>query len=280
MEEGGSGGAPGAPVVATVKWYDPVKGYGFLAPSDGSRDLFCHVSAVGRAGLLTLADGATVTCEVVQGRQGPQVERIHSVDASTALSGAVGSGRPIYGEHGHGHDERGASPGRRVVASVKWFVAARGFGFLTPDDGSADVFCHVSVVEEAGYGTLAQGASVTCEVVEGRRGPVVSSIVSVDASTATVGAADRAGPGHDRRDGCWGHDGTGSAVEERRGLVKFYSAGKGYGFVVPDDGGQDVFLHASVLNRAGLDALEPGQRVSVMVEHGSRGPQATDVELI
>ncbi|MDE2994067.1 MAG: cold shock domain-containing protein [Chloroflexota bacterium] len=65
MAEGGSGAVPGATVVATVKWYDPVKGYGFLTPADGSHDFFCHVSAVGRAGLLTLAEGATVTCEVV-----------------------------------------------------------------------------------------------------------------------------------------------------------------------------------------------------------------------
>ena len=192
----------------------------------------------------------------------------------------VGSGWPIHEEPGHPHDERSAFPGRRVAATVKWFVPARGFGFLTPDDGSADVFCHLSVVEEAGYGTLARGASVTCEVVEGRKGPVVSSIVSIDASPATVDPAGRAGPGHDRGDRGWGQGGAGSAVEERCGFVKFYNAAKGYGFVVPDGGGRDVFLHASVLNRAGLGTLEPGERVSVMVEHGSRGPQAIDVELI
>ena len=164
-----------------------------------------------------------------------------------------------------------------MVATVKWFVPARGFGFLTPDDGSADVFCHVSVVEEAGYGTLAQGASVTCEVVEGRRGPIVSSIVSVDASTAIREPVSRSGPGHERRDRSRSQDRAGSAVEERHGFVKFYNAVKGYGFVVPDEGGPDVFVHASVLNRSGLAALEPDQRVSVMVEQRERGPQAKDV---
>ena len=72
MQEFDSGPVTGVTVVATVKWYDPVKGYGFLTPADGSRDVFCHVSAVSRAGLLTLGEGATVTCEVVQGRQGPR----------------------------------------------------------------------------------------------------------------------------------------------------------------------------------------------------------------
>lgn len=262
-----------------MKWYDPVKGYGFLTPADGSRDVFCHVSAVGRAGLLTLGEGATVTCEVVQGRQGPQVERIHSVDVSTAFSVPAGRLRPIHGEHGHAYDEHRASPGRRVAATVKWFVAAKGFGFLTPDDGSADVFCHVSVVEEAGCGTLVQGASAICEVVEGRKGPVVSSIVSVDASTAAVNPAGHVEPSHGWERGR-GRDGMDSAVEEHRGFVKFYNTAKGYGFVVLDGGGRDVFLHASVLNQAGLGAVESGQRVSVMVEHGSRGPQATEVEFI
>ena len=277
MAEVGLGSAPGASVVAMVKWYDPVKGYGFLTSVDGSGDLFCHVSALGPAGLLTLAEGATVTCEVMQGRQGPQVGWIYGVDDSTATPVGAASGGTMHGEHGQGNDGRGASPGRRVVATVKWFVPGRGFGFLIPDDGSADVFCHVSVVEEAGYGTLAQGAGVTCEVVEGRRGPIVSSIVSVDASTAMLKPASRAGPGHERRDRSRSQDWAGNAVEERYGFVKFYNAAKGYGFVVPDEGGPDVFVHASVLSRSGLAALEPGQRVSVMVEQGARGPQATDV---
>ena len=50
--------------------------------------------------------------------------------------------------------------------------------------------------------------------------------------------------------------------------------------MVPDDGGRDVFLHGSVLNRAGVATLEPGQPVSVMVEQGARGPQAIDIEPI
>ena len=117
-------------------------------------------------------------------------------------------------------------------------------------------------------------------MTDGQLGPVVSTILAVDAST---GAADPAGsprPGYDRRKRGWGHDGTGGAVEECRGVVKFYNAAKGYGFVVPDDGGRDVFLHGSVLNRAGVATLEPGQPVSVMVEQGARAPQAIDIEPI
>ena len=280
MQEIVSGAAPGAPVIASVKWYDPVKGFGFLAPADGSRDLFCHASAVGRAGWDTLPEGATVTCDVEQGRQGPQVWRIHAVDASTASPVPAGSGGPMREMGGAAAGDRVPASGRRLVASVKWFVPTKGFGFLAPADGSPDVFCHVSVVEGAGYDTLPQGASVACEVVEGRKGPMVSSILAVDASTATADPAGRDEARRGARDRSWGHDDEGELAEERRGCVKFFDAGKGYGFVVPDDDGQDVFLHGSALNRAGLGALEPGQRVSVMVTQGARGPQATDIELI
>ena len=280
MYEDGSGSAPDGTVVASVKWFDPVKGFGFLMPDDGSDDLFCHMSVVSRAGLYTLAEGATVTCEVEQGRQGPQVARIHAVDASTASTGRERIGVPPGGEHGHWRDERQALSGRRVEAVVKWFVPTRGFGFLVPDDGSSDVFCHMSVVRDAGYDTLPQGARVTCEVTEGRRGQVVSSILAVDASTASSDGEVRGEHWPERRDRRWGHDEAAGPIEERLGLVKFYNAAKGYGFVMPDDGGPDVFVHGTVLNRAGLGDLEAGQRVSVMVEQGARGLQARDIQLI
>ena len=264
MQEGGSGSAPSAAVVATVKWFNPVKGFGFLTPADGSPDIFCHVSALSRAGFDTLPEGATVTCEVEQGRQGSQVWQIHAVDTSTASRAR--SGAPSRRDYGHDHGGRGPASGRRVVGTVKWFNPVKGFGFLVPDDGSADVFCHASAVRDAGYDTLAQGATVTCEVVEGRQGPAVSSIVAVDASTAMAEPEGRVGPYRDRRERRWDRDEPAGAVEERSGLVKFYNAAKGYGFVVPDGGGPDVFVPGIALNRTGLGGLETGQRVSVMVE--------------
>ena len=54
----------------TVKWFNPAKGYGFIEPEDGSRDVFVHISAVERAGLGTLNDGQKVSFEVMPGRDG------------------------------------------------------------------------------------------------------------------------------------------------------------------------------------------------------------------
>ena len=54
----------------TVKWFKAQKGYGFISPSDGSKDVFVHISAVERAGLSTLKDGQQVSFDVERGQQG------------------------------------------------------------------------------------------------------------------------------------------------------------------------------------------------------------------
>ncbi len=54
----------------SVKWFNPTKGYGFIQPSDGSKDCFVHISAVERAGLTTLNEGQNVEFELVPGRNG------------------------------------------------------------------------------------------------------------------------------------------------------------------------------------------------------------------
>lgn len=53
-----------------VKWFNPTKGFGFIEPAGGKRDVFVHISAVERAGLTTLADGQAVTFDIESGRDG------------------------------------------------------------------------------------------------------------------------------------------------------------------------------------------------------------------
>ena len=56
--------------IGTVKWFNPTKGFGFIAPEDGSKDAFVHISAVERAGLGTLVEGQKVSFELEPGRNG------------------------------------------------------------------------------------------------------------------------------------------------------------------------------------------------------------------
>jgi CspA family cold shock protein len=65
----------------TVKWFDPVKGYGFIQPEDGSKDAFVHISAVERAGLSTLREGQKVSFDLVPGRNGKEAaENLETLD--------------------------------------------------------------------------------------------------------------------------------------------------------------------------------------------------------
>ena len=190
----------GARISATVKWYNPAKAYGFLVPEVGSPDIYCRDTALAAVGLDTLLSGATVQCETVQGRRGPEVARILAVDFSTASPQAA-SFAPVASNGrmaaGPGIGQAGpaeTAPGRRITALVKWFMPAKGYGFLEPEDGSQDVFCHISAVEASGRDTLPQGGVVTCEIAFGDRGPQVSRILSVDPPAAGHGPAERSQP--------------------------------------------------------------------------------------
>ena len=150
--------------------------------------------------------------------------------------------------------------GRRVRGIVKWFQPDKGYGFLEPEDGAADVFCHLSVVQASGHETLPQSAVVVCEAVEGVRGLQASRILSVGPPVSGPVAARPA------------------EIVDLPGTVKFYNPVRGFGFVSPDRGGPEVFVHARVLERSGMDDLLPGKRVLVRAESVPRGLAAADIE--
>jgi CspA family cold shock protein len=89
-------GGPTVTVDASVKWFNPTKGFGFVTPVDGSGDAFLHVSVVEGAGLTEIAEGTTIRCEIGTGQKGRQVARILSVDQTTAAAppSARADGRP------------------------------------------------------------------------------------------------------------------------------------------------------------------------------------------
>ena len=107
----------------------------------------------------------------------------------------------------------------------------------------------------------------------GQKGMQVTEIVSVDTSTAAQEPARRPRPERPQAP-------PDQAAVEEFGTVKFYAAEKGFGFIVRDNGGKDIFVHASALNRAGISELAEGQRVAVDVVEGDKGPEAASIRLI
>jgi CspA family cold shock protein len=170
-----------------------------------------------------------------------------------------------------------------VRGTVKWFNASKGYGFITLDSGS-DAFCHASALAALGTPNLPQGATIICDLQESPRGLQVVTVHSVDTSTA-----DPAPTRRPRRDdgprGGFAQDrfaardlGPGGPMVE--GKVKFFNDQKGFGFIMPDDGGGDVYIHASALRRSGVMVLEPEQRVRFSTRQGMKGVEVDRVEVI
>jgi CspA family cold shock protein len=155
-------------------------------------------------------------------------------------------------------------------ATVKWFNATKGFGFVTLADGS-DAFCHASALSNLPSPDLPQGATVYCDVAQGQRGMQVTTVHSVDLSTAESQPMSR-GPRPSRV----GRDSSGPMGD---GHVKFFNEQKGFGFVVPESGGADVYVHASALRRSGVSTLMPEQKVRFSTRQGMKGVEVDRIEL-
>ena len=187
----------------------------------------------------------------------------------------------------------GAPSGPEAEAKVKWFNAEKGFGFVEMTDGSGEAFLHIRPVEAAGFSALEPGTTLVVRTGQGQKGPQVTEVVSVDASTAQP-EAPRRGP----RPGFGGapYGGGGGAPRDRGfaprpqmpvasgppdtdGTVKWYDPVKGFGFVSIEGHAKDLFVHRSALERAGLSSLAEGQPVRVAVIEGRKGKEVGAIEL-
>ena len=139
------------------------------------------------------------------------------------------------------------------TGTVKWFNATKGYGFIEPDDGSNDVFVHVSALAQSGLATLHEGQRVRFATRPGRDDRLSAEDLSVTCAT-DEGA---------------GHAPHNAALQ--RGTVKWFTTTKGFGFIEPDDGSNDVFVHLNAVERAGLVTLREGQRVRFAPRPGRDG---------
>lgn len=170
-------------------------------------------------------------------------------------------------DYGFEPDVANALPG---PARVKWFNIAKGFGFVAPDDGGADAFLHASVLSRAGLSEVDEGAQIICVIGPGPKGPQVVRILEVTGGGTAAPAARRERPAFEMPDG---------PEIELAGTVKWFKTDKGFGFIMADDGGKDVFIHMNTLRRCGLGPLDGSQRVTMKVVASAKGREATWVDL-
>jgi cold shock protein len=171
---GGMSEAPAStgPVLdATVKWFNPEKGFGFIEVADGSGDAFLHIAVLQASGHEAVSPGAKLRVQVGRGAKGQQVTKVLEVDNTTASAQPPRSG--FGGGTGSPRAPRAApdpSTAVELAGTVKWFNGEKGFGFIAGEDGGKDVFVHISVLSSSGLQNLAEGQRVSMRVVATAKG--------------------------------------------------------------------------------------------------------------
>ena len=176
-----------------------------------------------------------------------------------------------------GPRESAVPSGPAIDAIVKWFNVEKGFGFVELADGSGDAFLHAAVLEAAGHATVDPGSKLSVQVGVGQKGRQVTAVLGLAASTGAAPHANARSTG--KASSGWKRPDPATAISTE-GTVKWFNADKGFGFVACEDGEKDVFVHASIVERAGLRGLEEGQRLAMKVVRTQKGREAISLSLI
>ncbi len=152
-----------------------------------------------------------------------------------------------------------------IKLQLKWFNGTKGFGFVVPEDNSFDAFIHITTLQKAGLHAVGEGAEMICTLFDGPKGKQVKEIIEI-VSQGDINMMPEINS----------EDGT----TTMGGLVKWYKPEQGFGFIIPDDGMKDIFIHKTLLDKLEVEELEAGQRVRVTLKAVEKGREAIDIKII
>lgn len=172
-------------VHGAIKWFDPAKGFGFLADSQGGTDVLIHANVIRNFGQSSVAEGSIVqviATSTSRGRQAVEVLSVEPPPGSRKVAIADLSVVPV--------DELDRLPLR--PARVKWFDKTKGFGFANIFGERRDVFLHIEVLRHCGFADLLAGEAVCLRIIDGPRGAIAAQVQAWD--RAAIEGDDHAGP--------------------------------------------------------------------------------------
>ena len=147
-------------VVGQVKWFDFIKGYGFVSSQEND-DILLHQKCLRKSGFTHVMEGATVRCEVVRRASGLQASRVLAIDNSSSFVAGAEIPAPSPSSPPEGPTEEGI---------VKWFDRAKGYGFVCIGEGAVDVFIHMETLRKSGIVALHEGERLHVAVTDGAKG--------------------------------------------------------------------------------------------------------------
>ena len=155
-----------------------------------------------------------------------------------------------------------------ISVTVNWVDVAKGYGFIIPDEGGADVLLHVTCLRRDGFQTAYEGSRIVCEANRQSRGMQAFRVISMDNSTAVHPA---------ETPGMRTHVEVKPTSELLTAEVKWFNRTKGFGFLTAGAGTEDIFVHMETLRKYGLTELRPGQIVKVRYGMGPKGRMAAEI---